>query len=142
MEKLKRFLSHSWTVRVCQVAIGLVLIVAALPKIGDMSSFATAVHNFRIVPVVTENLLAMMLPWIELVAGLALILGFRARAGGVIATALMGVFLVAILAAMVRGLDIECGCFGTADAAKVGFAKLAENTTYVVLAVVATLRPR
>lgn len=142
MDGLKRFVTHRWTVRVCQIVVGLVLIAAALPKIGDMHSFAAQVHNYRMVPVPLENLLAMVLPWVELVAGLSLVLGVRARAGAVVATLLMATFIVAVGAAFARGLDIDCGCFGTADAAQVGLAKLAEDAVYLALCGVALLRPR
>ena len=55
---------------------------------------------------------------------------------------LMAVFTLAVLAALVRGLDIECGCFGTADASQVGVVKVLENLGMLALAVLASLRPR
>lgn len=131
-----------WFVRSCQIVIGLVLLAAALPKLGDLRSFAASVHNFRIVPVPAENVLAVALPWIELVAGLALLLGIRARAGAVVATALLVVFTAAVAWAVARGLDIECGCFGTADASRVGVRKLLENVGLLALAAAGSLRPR
>ena len=113
--------------RLCQVAIGLVFAAAALTKLGDLGRFAQDVHNFRLVPVAAENVVAMTLPWVELVAALALLLGVRARAGAVVATGLLVLFTVAVGLAIARGLDIQCGCFGTADASRVGLFKVIEN---------------
>ncbi len=123
-----------WFVRACQVALGAVFVAAALPKIGDPASFARQVHNYRLLPVALENLLAILLPWIELVAGVCLVLGRYARGATWVAAALLGVFLVAIGQAVARDLDIECGCFGTADAAEAGWSALGRDVLFLLLA--------
>ena len=135
-------LRHRVTVRICQLVIGGIFAMAGLAKVGDLGAFAEQVHNFRLAPVALENLLAMTLPWIEVVAALALILGIRARAGAVVTAALMAVFTVAVALALVRGLDIECGCFSTGDASRVGLVKLAQNLGMLGVAVMASLRAR
>ena len=142
MERLKRFLTHRWTIRVCQLAIGAVFVYAALPKIGDVGSFAQQVHNYRLVPIALENVFAMTLPWIELLAGVALIVGIGVRSGAVLSAGLMVVFIVAIGQAVARGLDIDCGCFGTADAAQVGVRRIVEDFVFLALAIVGSLRAR
>ena len=121
---MTRYLRNRHLVRICQLGIGFVFLFAALAKIGDMSTFAFQIHNFRLSPVWAENLVAMTLPWIELIAGLSLILAIRPRAGGLVCTVLMAVFLLGVGLAVARGLDIECGCFGTTDGANVGLAKM------------------
>ena len=115
---------------------------AGMAKIGDLRSFAMQLHNFRILPVPVENMFAMTVPWIELLAALALIFGVRARAGALMVTALLSVFTVAVLMAMVQGLDIECGCFGTADGTRVGLIKVLQNLGMLVLGLVGSLRAR
>jgi uncharacterized membrane protein YphA (DoxX/SURF4 family) len=142
MDSVKRLLVHPWVVRGAQLVIGAVFVWAALPKVTDPASFATSVHNFRMIPVPFENLVALTLPWIELVVGLALILGIEPRAGGLVAATLMVVFTIAVATALARGLDIECGCFGTEDGARVGMEKLFENIGLTALAAIAALRPR
>jgi len=133
---------RAWIVRCCQLVTGAIFALAALSKLGDLHSFAAEIHNFRIVPIATENLLAITLPWIELVAALALLLGIRARAGAVLASWLLVAFTVAVASAVARGLDFECGCFGTADGAHVGTRKLVENLAMTLFAVVGALRRR
>ena len=137
-----RVISHPVLIRVCRIGIGLVMLAAALGKIGDPAAFATQIHHFRLIPIGAENLLAIVLPWVELIAGLTLVLGVHARSGAWLSSAMMVVFTLAVGAAVARGLDIECGCFGTADATHVGGMKLAENLLFTGAALVASLRLR
>ena len=141
MNPAMRLLRHPGAVRVAQLGIAVVFLVAALGKIGDAGAFARQIHHFRLLPFGLENLLAITLPWIELVAALALLLRFRPRAGAVVTAGLMGLFVFVVAAAVARGLDIECGCFGTADASRVGNAKLIENVGLLALALIASLKP-
>jgi len=142
MQGAPAFLTSRPVVVTARVALGVLFAWAALAKIGDSRAFAEQVHNFRLLPVALENLAAMTLPWIELVAALALVLGVRARAGAVIVTTLLAVFTAAVLSALARGLDIECGCFGTSDATRVGWAKVAQNLAMLALGALGSLRAR
>jgi len=125
---------------VTRMTIGLVFVVAALAKIGDLPWFAQQVHNFHLAPAWAENVLAMSLPWIELLAGLALVLGTQPRAGAALAFVLMFVFTVAVAIAWARGLDFRCGCFGKAGASTIGAAKFFENVGLTLLAGLAMRR--
>lgn len=135
-------LNAPWILRVAQIATGLVFLAAGLSKLGDLATFALQVHNYRVLPIWSENLVAMTVPWIEVVAGLALVAGVRPRAGALVATGLLAVFTVLVAAAWARGLDFECGCFGKANSSRIGLAKLLENALYLAIAAVAVLRPR
>jgi uncharacterized membrane protein YphA (DoxX/SURF4 family) len=142
MRQAMGWLDHPRVVRACQIALGVLFAGAALAKLGDLGAFATQVHNYRIVPVATENLLALTLPWIELIAALALILNVRARAGAAVITAMLAVFTVGVVVAMSRGLNFECGCFGTFDATRVGMGKVAQNLGMLAMGGIAVRRPR
>jgi uncharacterized membrane protein YphA (DoxX/SURF4 family) len=128
--------------RGAQIIVGLLFLLAALAKIVDVASLAREVHNFRLVPFWSEHLVAMTLPWVELVAGLALVLGIRPRAGAWVAGALLAGFTVGVALAMARGLNFECGCFGTAGGTRVGWTKLGENLGMLALAALGSLRPK
>jgi len=142
MNSPARFLSSPWLIRPCRIAVGIVFIAAALAKIGDPAAFATQIHHFRLAPLASENAIALLLPWIELLTGLALVLGVRARSGAWLAAGMMVVFTLAVVSAMARHLDFECGCFGTADATRVGLTKLLENLGLLVVSLIASLRAR
>jgi len=94
-----------------RLALGGVFIVASLDKIAHPAAFALAIRNYQILPNAVSNLFAITLPWIELAAGVLLILGVKCRSNAVILSGLMLVFNVALLLALARGLNINCGCF-------------------------------
>lgn len=145
MSALRTLLLHPAMQRAAQLVAGLIFLAAALPKIADLSGFAASVHNFHLeplVPMVATNLLAMTIPWVELVAGLALVVGVRPRAGAFVYTTLLAVFTIGVIAALARGLSFDCGCFGKSDAGPVGAKKLAENLAMMAVGVIATLRRR
>jgi putative oxidoreductase len=142
MSALRSILSRPGVVRSAQVAIGVLMGWAALAKLGDLQAFAHQVHNFRVLPIAAENLVAMTLPWVELVAALSLVLAVRPRAGSVVTTVLLAVFTLGVIQAVARGLDFECGCFGTSDASRVGLGKILQNLGMLALAGVGSLTPR
>lgn len=116
-------------------ALGALFLWASLAKIADVSRFAADIHNFRLVPLPLENLLAMTLPWVELVAGVLLVLNVAPRAATTILGGLLLVFMIAIVSAMARNLDIACGCFGTHDAVKTGWVTLLRDLGFMALAI-------
>jgi len=111
-------LASPWlTIRV-QLALGVIFIAASLPKIVDPPSFAHMIYNYRIVPGALVNLSALTMPWIELLCGVALVLGiWRATARTIIAAMLL-IFIVAISINLARGNAIDCGCFDVSAAGK------------------------
>lgn len=104
-------LSHPWlTVRV-QIGLGLIFIAAAIPKIVDPPSFAHMIFNYRIVPGMLVNGSALFLPWVELLSGLALVLGIWRRTASWITGLLLLAFLFGIGLNLARHHAIICGCF-------------------------------
>jgi len=122
----KEALASPWlTVRV-QIALGLFFVAAALPKLVDPPSFAHMVYNYRLVPGAFVNLMALVMPWLELLAGLALILGIWTRVSTGLVGALLLVFIAAISLNLARGNAIDCGCFDVAQANKTIDERLAD----------------
>jgi putative oxidoreductase len=108
---LTKYLTHPWlTIRV-QLALGAIFIVAALPKIADPPSFAHMIYNYRLLPAGLINISSLVMPWVELLCGIALVLGVWRRAALTIITILLVVFIVAISINLGRGNAIDCGCF-------------------------------
>jgi len=91
--------------------LGGIFVYASADKILHPVSFAEIVYNYQVLPDVLVNLTALLLPWIELLIGLALILGFWPAGAIVISNLLLLIFFSALLFNLVRGLDIDCGCF-------------------------------
>ena len=95
--------------------VGGIFIYAGAIKALDPVRFANDIDNYKILPWAISVRLAFYLPWLEIVCGAALILRILYRGGLSILTALIGIFIVATIAAKIRGLDIACGCFGHAS---------------------------
>ncbi len=96
--------------------LGALFVGACLHKIAHPDAFALDIATYDILPLALVNPAAIVLPWLELVAGGMLLAGLRARAAAVLVTGMMGVFLVALLIALARGLDMSCGCFASQGA--------------------------
>ena len=109
--------AYLWLAR---LAVAAIFLGACLAKIRDPAAFALAVNRYRILPGEFVNLVAIILPWIELLTGLAVLAGparFRA-AGALLIVGMLAVFTTAISFNLLRGIEASCGCFSTrADAA-------------------------
>ena len=108
--------------------------VTQFSQVPDLKQFAEDVTNYHVPPRELANVVAITLPWIELLAGGLLVVGIWKRASAFVITALMIVFLAAIGWALAHGYDIRCGCFGTVDARRVGVMALAEDTALLLIA--------
>ena len=97
---------------------------------------AESVENYRILPTSAVNLFGITLPGVEVVAGLFLMLGIFTSGSLCVVTMLIVMFLIGILWAILQGLDIECGCFGTSDAERVGWTVFVRDFLLLVLTIV------
>lgn len=102
--------------RIVGFVVGGIFVYAGILKVGNPAQFAADIDNFSLLtwwPSVA--LLALYLPWLEIVCGAALIFRRLHFGAALILTALTSGFLFALATAKVRGLDISCGCFGHGD---------------------------
>src|SRR5438552_244822 len=101
--------------RTVDLIIGGLFIYAGAIKVFDPIGFANDIDNYKILPWAISVRLAFYLPWLEIFCGLALIVRRLYFGGLSILTALVAVFIIATIAAKIRGLDITCGCVGHAS---------------------------
>jgi uncharacterized membrane protein YphA (DoxX/SURF4 family) len=100
----------------CLLFGGIFLYAGAL-KASDPMTFLDDVRSFQILPDPYAAWLALALPWLEILAGLAVITGLLRPGGLLTLNTLLLLFLGAILLSWARGLDLSCGCFGGDTAA-------------------------
>jgi putative oxidoreductase len=117
--------------------VGGIFIYAGVMKIFDPVGFANDIDNYKILPWPLTVRLAFYLPWLEILCGVAVILGLLYRGGLLILTMLISIFIIASVIAKARGLDITCGCFGHASKYLSFFGHLALD--FVLLAVIVAL---
>lgn len=101
-----------WIGLIARLILGGVLFVAGALKIGTPLASARAVQAYQIFPFDVAAVIGYALPVVEVVLGLLLILGLFTRISAVLGTLIMVAFIAGIASAWVRGLSIDCGCFG------------------------------
>ncbi len=103
---------------VVRLVLGLMFVYASLDKIADPAGFARIVYQWQTLGPIPSNLLAVTLPWVELVAGLLLIVGIWKRDAAAVVAGMLVVFIVAAVWVLARGIDVDnCGCTSVAAVA-------------------------
>lgn len=112
--------------------LGGMFVYAAWDKVLEPAGFAMSVRGYKIIPFALSNLFALSVSWTELVAGLMLILGiFTRKAAGAIAILLV-MFIVAISLVIVRGMTVDCGCFGSEGGSSATWLLIVRNVALLV----------
>ncbi len=127
---MKNLLSNKYLLLLIRFSIGFVFIYAGAEKISNPNDFAISISNYRLFPVSVINIFAIILPWIEIAAGLLLVFGIAVKENSTIIFSLLFVFTLAIVISLFRGLSIDCGCFGKGT--QIGLMKLGENLLMIV----------
>lgn len=108
--------AKAYLLLLARLAIVAAFLLAALPKIQDPVGFAEAIEGFRVVGGGFAIWIALILPWLELVTGFGLLIPQIRRASAIIISILLVMFIGLHASAWMRGLDINCGCFGVNEA--------------------------
>lgn len=114
-----------------RVFIGGYFLIAAVPKIVEPLVFATSISHYEMLPGFMVNAFALVLPWLELLVGVGLVVGFRVRTSALISGVLLVMFSAAVAWAVIHGLSIDCGCFGADGGEEVSWIKVGKNMLMV-----------
>jgi uncharacterized membrane protein YphA (DoxX/SURF4 family) len=130
-----RILKNDWLLLIARLVLGGFFIYAAIDKIAHPADFAKIVYNYRILPGDLINVFALILPALELFCGIALVAGTYTLGASAILTGMLAMFLVAVSAAIARGIKIDCGCFTTSGdgAREVGMPLIYQDTALLLL---------
>jgi uncharacterized membrane protein YphA (DoxX/SURF4 family) len=100
-----------------RIALGAIFVYAAWSKLKDpWALFAMAIDSYQVLPMWAVEWLARTLPWIELLIGALLIAGRWMRVSTATTSLLLLVFFSMMVRAHVKGIEINCGCFGPGEA--------------------------
>ncbi len=97
----------------CRLSLSAVFIYAAYEKIINPDEFAETINNYRLFPLFTIGPLALVLPWLELICAFFVLFGLWLKPASFILALLLIGFIAAVSFNLYRGLDFECGCFGS-----------------------------
>lgn len=109
-----------WAATAARLLLAGVWIVAGWLKAVDLDASVRAVRAYQILPELGAQVVGAGLPLIEIVAGMLLLVGFGVRIGAALSVLMLAAFTVGIASAWARGLQIDCGCFGSGGALAVG----------------------
>jgi uncharacterized membrane protein YphA (DoxX/SURF4 family) len=106
-----KVLRHPWLHVALRLVVGGFFLYASLDKIIDPKAFARIVYQWQIVGPVLGNAVAVVLPWVEALAGVLLVAGIWKRESSLLIALLLVAFIGAAASVMARGIDVEnCGC--------------------------------
>ena len=108
-----RILGVRWFIVAFRIGVGAAFVYAGAIKLGDPLQFADNIASFRILPGFLINPLALSLPIFEILSGGLLVAGWFRRPAALAIVLVSAVFFAAIASALIRGLTIDCGCFGS-----------------------------
>jgi putative oxidoreductase len=118
-------------VRILEVVLGGLFLYAGLQKYLNAYEFAEAVLAYQLLPVALVGAAAAVLPWVEISAGLCLVVGLKRRSCLILLGGLVAGFLIAIFITMARGLNIDCGC-GLFFQRQAGWGAVAQDLVLLV----------
>ena len=129
-------------VLISRLILGSVFIYASFDKIVNPGDFAKIVGNYHVLPFGIENLLAIILPWVEFIAGVCLIVGVMVDGATILVILMNIVFIFAITQALARGISVECGCFSIASdtGSAIGVKTILRDIGYLFLAYIVYYR--
>lgn len=138
---MKALLARPWLHRLLGIVLGAVFIYASVDKIADPRAFAKIVYHYQVIGpsaslgFVPANLLAVALPWLELIVGALLVAGAWRREAALLSAVMLAVFVAAVGSALARGIDIQnCGCFALDESGRAAGWKLIAGDLALLLA--------
>ena len=133
---MKNIINNKFLLFVLRTIVAFVFIYAAILKIAEPGDFSQAIANYKLLPDISINVLGIILPWIEIIAGILLLFGVAVKENSIIISGMLIVFIIAIGISLARGLNIDCGCFGTANGDQIGLIKLLQNIGLLVIGII------
>ena len=114
---MNKVLKNKYIQLLFRYILGAVFIYASLDKILMPGDFSDLIDNYHVTPIQINNLIALFLPWIELLIGIGLITGILLEGSILLVICLLFLFIIILSQAVVRGIDTHCGCFKTIESA-------------------------
>jgi len=136
VDRVTRLGEHT-AMRILSFALRLLLaqvfLVSGVEKLVAIRTFGRSIAAYEILPVGLSNIAAVLFVWSELVVGVLFFAGAAIRGSALVTSAMLVVFIIAILSALSQGLTIDCGCFAVPQ--PVGWGKVLQDVGLLAAAV-------
>lgn len=109
--RLKTLATSPWLAFALRLYMGGLFIYASVYKINYPAEFAGSIASYELAPYWAVGVMAMVMPWLELISGVLVVAGIRPKAAILVLAAMMALFTVSIVITLLRGVPIGCGCF-------------------------------
>lgn len=136
---MRKLIDNPILILVIRTFIGILFVFYGVAKIADPSHFANEIGNYGMTPDFITHLMALILPWAEMFVGVLLLFGIYQNENGLLATLMLIMFTFGVVYAFASGLDINCGCSGGNAQQKVGWLKIFENLSLILLTSIITI---
>jgi len=138
--KLESFQKAPYITTIFRIILGFVFLYASFDKILDPGSFAIAIQNYQLIPMSLSNMVAIFLPWCEFYCAIFLLIGWWHKPAALLVSIMNIIFIVALALAYLRGLNIDCGCFGTGST--VNIQRIVEDIILLLLSLHIFFNPK
>jgi len=145
-DRLKKQRLFSGFILVVRLGLGCLLLWSSLPKIRQPYDFLSGVYNYELVGPKLGVLVAMTLPWAELLVGICLVGGIFVSGALLVSIGMAAMFAFVLASALYRGLEISCGCFSASGGGVIGYSTLIRACAILLASIAAyigviTLQP-
>lgn len=113
--RLKALLDNSWVELAARWILGTIFIYASFHKIISPADFAKIIYGYGLFPGFSINLIAIILPFVEFISGLALIVGIYPRSVVLVINGMLLAFIIVLSINLIRGYKFDCGCFSSSQ---------------------------
>ena len=118
-----------------RLSLGVVFIAASLYKIQSPGAFAHQIYNYQFLPGWAINPMAIVVPWLQLLCGVCLLFNKVTRGANILVVLMMIAFQIAVASALMRGLNISCGCFKSGGSPATWLTFLRDTTLLLLAAI-------
>ena len=130
---IKRIVTSEYLALVLRIFVGYFFIYSSVSKIPYPAQFANNIASYRLIPYPFVNILAVVVPWAELVTGLFIIIGLRNRATAIVIGLLYFGFIIMVGLNVIVDSPISCGCYDTVGE-PVSWLKVGKNAIWLLFA--------
>ncbi|MFH1687132.1 MAG: MauE/DoxX family redox-associated membrane protein [bacterium] len=115
---MRRIIDNDLLTLAMRLFVGITFVYSSIYKVIDPNEFARSIWFYHMVPGDMINMMALLMAWAELFCGIFILIGFWYRGAVLLVNTMVVMFIVALVSAGIRGIDIDCGCFKPGQASQ------------------------